>query len=45
VKRLLKWLLGIVSRKIAEDYASGDNDWDIAIERRRIVDGAKRVTA
>jgi hypothetical protein len=44
MKHFLQWLLGVISRKIAEDYANGKNGWDDAVEKRRITDGAKRVT-
>jgi hypothetical protein len=43
MKRLLNWFLNIISRKVSEDYASGDNGWGKAIEKRRITEGAKRI--
>jgi hypothetical protein len=35
MKRLVKWFLDVISRKIAEDYASGENGWDKAVKIRR----------
>ncbi|MDR1903133.1 MAG: hypothetical protein LBQ88_12750 [Treponema sp.] len=40
----MKWLLGSISRKIAADYASGDNGWDSAIKKRKTSNCAKRLT-
>jgi hypothetical protein len=43
MKRFWQWLLGIVSRKIAADYASGKNGWDKAIMKRQVFDSTKRL--
>jgi hypothetical protein len=41
MKRILKWFLDIVSRKIAADYIHGKNGWDIALVKRQVLDSTK----
>jgi hypothetical protein len=42
-KKPFSRLWGFISRKIAKDYASGDNGWDSAIKKRRVLNDAKRM--
>jgi hypothetical protein len=44
MKRFWQWLLGVVSRKVAKDYADGKNGWNEAIEKRRATEVGRRIT-
>jgi hypothetical protein len=43
MKHFWQWLLGVISRKIAADYASGKNGWNEAIQARKTLEGIKRL--
>jgi cyclopropane fatty-acyl-phospholipid synthase-like methyltransferase len=45
MKRFWQWLLSVVSRKVAKDYARGENGWNEAIEKRRVTEAAKRIAS